>query len=134
MNNYTKPLPSRQIEDSLRGTIYDPYVRFIVWEGIRQWWKPDLLHWLDCPSSAVAGDNTDEWGVWKTLKEMNQWTFSRHVSRLPIKMSKLEAEEYSPCTLSWATPIHNLTCHYVFPPRKFPFVYTHLNRSKLLPH
>jgi hypothetical protein len=49
LSNYTTPLPSRQIESSLLGAIFDPYVRFIVWEGIRQWWREDLEHWLACP-------------------------------------------------------------------------------------
>lgn len=41
---------SKQIESQLLGAIFDPYVRFIVWEGIRTWWKPSLATWLECPS------------------------------------------------------------------------------------
>jgi len=44
---------SKQIESQLLGTIFDPYVRFIIWEGIREWWKPSLEQWLECP---VDGD------------------------------------------------------------------------------
>ncbi|WRT66311.1 uncharacterized protein IL334_003266 [Kwoniella shivajii] len=51
LGNYTSPLPSKQIEDSLLGAIFDPYVRWIVWEGIRLWWRSDLEEWLSCPSS-----------------------------------------------------------------------------------
>ena len=40
---------SKQIESSLLGAIFDPYVRFIVWEGIRRWWIKDLPDWLGCP-------------------------------------------------------------------------------------
>ncbi|WVF71544.1 hypothetical protein IAT40_006352 [Kwoniella sp. CBS 6097] len=50
LGNYTSPVPSKQIEDALLGTIFDPYVRFIVWEGIRLWWQSDLQEWLECPS------------------------------------------------------------------------------------
>ena len=32
--NYTVPLPFPQIEYNLRGAIYDPYVRRVMWEGI----------------------------------------------------------------------------------------------------
>lgn len=39
LRNYTQPLPSRQIESALRGSIYDSYVRFILWEGVRLWWR-----------------------------------------------------------------------------------------------
>jgi len=41
---------SKQIESQLLGAIFDPYVRFIIWEGIRTWWKPSLEQWLECPS------------------------------------------------------------------------------------
>ena len=41
---------SRQIEDALPGAIFDPYVRWIVWEGIREWWREDLPTWLACPA------------------------------------------------------------------------------------
>ncbi|OCF40341.1 nuclease I [Kwoniella heveanensis CBS 569] len=51
LGNYTSPVPSKQIEDALLGTIFDPYVRFIVWEGIRLWWQSDLEEWLECPAS-----------------------------------------------------------------------------------
>ncbi|ORX36722.1 phospholipase C/P1 nuclease domain-containing protein [Kockovaella imperatae] len=50
ISNYTSPLPSRQIEDALPGAIFDPYVRWIVWEGIRQWWRDELPEWLTCPA------------------------------------------------------------------------------------
>jgi len=43
-------IPSKQIESQLLGAIFDPYVRFIIWEGIRTWWKPSLEQWLECPS------------------------------------------------------------------------------------
>ncbi|GMK59171.1 hypothetical protein CspeluHIS016_0701860 [Cutaneotrichosporon spelunceum] len=53
LGNYTTPLPSKQIESALPGAIFDPYVRWIVWEGIREWWRDDLESWLECP---VDGD------------------------------------------------------------------------------
>lgn len=50
LSNYTTPLPSKQIEDNLPGAIFDSYVRWIVWEGIREWWADDLDEWLACPA------------------------------------------------------------------------------------
>ena len=44
------PFFSKQIESNLLGAIFDPYVRWIVWEGIRQWWRDDLESWLACPA------------------------------------------------------------------------------------
>lgn len=40
----------KQVESALLGAIFDPYVRFIVWEGLREWWKTDLESWLACPA------------------------------------------------------------------------------------
>ncbi|WVW83859.1 hypothetical protein I302_105881 [Kwoniella bestiolae CBS 10118] len=50
LTNYTSPLPNKQIESNLLGAIFDPYVRWIVWEGIREWWRSDLESWLECPA------------------------------------------------------------------------------------
>jgi hypothetical protein len=33
------------------GAIFDPYVRFIIWEGIRTWWPQSIEGWLKCPST-----------------------------------------------------------------------------------
>jgi hypothetical protein len=52
LTNYTQPLPSRSIESALRGAIYDPYVRWITWEGILGWWKDEFKSWAACPSSS----------------------------------------------------------------------------------
>ncbi|KAL7421838.1 hypothetical protein Q5752_003609 [Cryptotrichosporon argae] len=53
LSNYTTPVPSKQVESALLGAIFDPYVRFIVWEGIREWWRDSLAEWVSCPA---AGD------------------------------------------------------------------------------
>lgn len=42
---------SKQIESSLPGAIFDPYVRFIVYEGLRTWWAESIPEWLACPAS-----------------------------------------------------------------------------------
>jgi len=54
LTNYTEPLPSRIIESALRGAIYDSYVRFIVWEGILQWWRDEYQTWPSCPPTTSA--------------------------------------------------------------------------------
>ena len=48
--NYTHPLPISRIEDALRGTIYDPYVRKIMHEGVLDRFEEDIDGWLACPS------------------------------------------------------------------------------------
>jgi len=48
-HNYTRPLPLPHVEFNLRNTIYDPYIRRIMWEGILGKWKDEIPSWLDCP-------------------------------------------------------------------------------------
>lgn len=50
LGNYTTQLPNDEIEAELPGAIYDPYVRFIVWESIREWWRESIDDWLACPA------------------------------------------------------------------------------------
>lgn len=51
MDNYTSPTSNKQLEKALRGARYDPYVRFIVQEGIRGWWAGDVeATWAGCPA------------------------------------------------------------------------------------
>lgn len=87
LTNYTRPLPSPQIESALRGSIYDSYVRWILWEGVRVWWRDELADWLACPRSSAAS--------------------GQHV---------LGGASFTPCSFAWAAPAHNITCSYVFPP------------------
>lgn len=49
--NYTEPLPSERIEGALRGTIYDPFIRKIMHEGILDRFDDKIDDWLACPSS-----------------------------------------------------------------------------------
>ena len=99
IHNYTRPLPSRQIESALSGAIYDPYVRWLVWEGIGKWWKNDLEDWLACDSPTLASGES-------------QTVFA---SPLPSRMQM--ALDRVVCPLTWAPPVHNYCCSHVFPPK-----------------
>ncbi|KAG6838327.1 hypothetical protein H0H87_003370, partial [Tephrocybe sp. NHM501043] len=66
--NYTHPLPSQQIEFSLRGTIYDSYVRRIMWEGILSQWASEIPAWLSCPAPSPPDAS-----LWQTL--LSAFTF-----------------------------------------------------------
>lgn len=57
--NYTRPLPLPAVEYNLRGAIYDPYIRRIVWQGLRGIWSPKLESWLDCPSGFSKDSDAD---------------------------------------------------------------------------
>jgi len=102
LHNYTQPLPSDQIEDVLKGAIYDSYVRWIIWEGVRVWWKKDINDWIDCSSTHVLG------------QQNSQQIFSPSGS----KTSKFSyADSPDSCSVEWATEIHKtVTCPLAFPP------------------
>ncbi|KAF9805624.1 hypothetical protein IEO21_08995 [Rhodonia placenta] len=62
--NYTWPLPDmRGVEAHLRGAIYDPYIRRIIYEGFGTdavaGRFTDVEEWLDCPA-----DDSDAGGKW----------------------------------------------------------------------
>ncbi|KAG6840558.1 hypothetical protein C0991_005834 [Blastosporella zonata] len=95
--NYTRPLPSRQIEFALRGTIYDSYVRRIMWEGILSQWASELPSWLSCPTPSATGGS-----FWQTV--LSTFTFNPS-----------ETDDATLCPYHWAQPIHALNCEFVWP-------------------
>ncbi|KAK9895009.1 phospholipase C/P1 nuclease [Cystobasidium minutum MCA 4210] len=100
LHNYTQPLPSRQVESALTGSIYDSYVRWIVWEGIRDWWNKDLESWLACPVDDYTGAATSAQHI---LGAPNN-------DRLGTRVSGVV------CPLAWAKEPHSYNCGYVYPP------------------
>jgi hypothetical protein len=102
LHNYTQPLPSRQIESALTGSIYDSYVRWIVWEGIRKWWNKDLESWLDCP--------TDAFHVDPAPTSAQTILGGPSDSRVKAMMAGVV------CPSSWAKEPHTFNCGYVYPP------------------
>ncbi|GAA5836968.1 hypothetical protein JCM9279_007720 [Rhodotorula babjevae] len=92
-SNYTSPLPSQQIESALTGRIYDPYIRLLLWEGVRTWWRTSLPGWFTCapsPSSALPP----------------------HPAQLVLGGSPAKA---TVCPVTWATETHKTTCAMGFP-------------------
>ncbi|KAG6850297.1 hypothetical protein H0H93_015239 [Arthromyces matolae] len=95
--NYSYPLPSRQIESALRGTIYDSYVRRIMWEGILSQWSSELSDWLTCPTTSFTPPS-----FWQ--KVLSGFTFD-----------PTDTDDDSLCPYHWAQPIHALNCDLVWP-------------------
>jgi len=91
--NYTVPLPYPRIENALRDTIYDPYIRQIMWEGVMSKWKDDIDDWLVCPTPVRAANQ----GQTPMFGEENQ-------------------DDEVVCPYAWAKPIHELNCAIVWPP------------------
>lgn len=94
-HNYTRPLPSDQIESQLRHTIYDPYIRLILWEGVRVWWRESLNSWFTCPTPSILDQNPS-----------SQLAFTSKLTR-DVSMSV--------CAETWARETHKITCGMVFP-------------------
>ena len=106
--NYTRPLPSPQIEFALRGTIYDPYVRRIMHEGILGKWRDEIPEWLSCPptstSASPSPDSPSGGGLWQQV--MSLW-LTRGVAD--------QTDDEMMCPYHWAKPIHALNCELIWP-------------------
>ncbi|GAA5986624.1 hypothetical protein JCM11641_005169 [Rhodosporidiobolus odoratus] len=98
--NYTSPLPSSQIESALIGRIYDPYIRLLLWEGVRSWYRSSLSTWLSCDASASLSASASA--------SPDQVTFSSAVG------SEKRIEDVV-CPVRWATETHKVTCGFAFP-------------------
>ncbi|EJU01173.1 phospholipase C/P1 nuclease [Dacryopinax primogenitus] len=117
LSNYTRPLPSTRIESALRGSIFDPYVRWIVWEGIRGWWADEYLAWPTCPAdgdldpSLLIPHNLDENSPDFPVHSLANQAIFNVGPKTPIDPVDLPI-----CPLAWATTLHPLNCQYVWPP------------------
>lgn len=104
-HNYTRPLPSPQVEAALRGAIYDPYIRSIVWEGLVHTWKDDLEEWITCPTLDARDPISS-------------------ADQLPLGFSPANAvghdvrrwDDEFVCPYHWAKPTAALNCKVTFPP------------------
>ncbi|KAF8200046.1 phospholipase C/P1 nuclease domain-containing protein [Mycena galopus ATCC 62051] len=90
---YSRPLPSAKIEQALRGTIYDSYVRMIMWEGILGEWAQQIPDWLSCPAldATLSPQGFSPWA---------------HLGGTDDRVV---------CPHHWAMPIHALNCELVWP-------------------
>jgi len=88
------------IEIHLRGDQYDPLIRKVLVEGINQTWAGEVESWIQCPtishSSSRPGDSDDQ-----TILQP-QWQAS-------------DTDDGAVCPWHWASPIHQLTCDWVWP-------------------
>ncbi|BGP19391.1 hypothetical protein JCM10213_000628 [Rhodosporidiobolus nylandii] len=98
--NYTRPLPSSQIESALTGRIYDPFIRLLLWEGVRSWYRLALPEWLDCGATVSASSSTSS---------SEQITFSSSSTDDEPKIEDVV------CPIRWATETHKVTCELAFP-------------------
>ncbi|KAG6332338.1 hypothetical protein ID866_6748 [Astraeus odoratus] len=104
-SNYTRPLPLPDVENHLRGTIYDPYIRRLVWEGILGKYDAELSSWLTCPAS-------------ERLRVLPLPRWQRIMLWLiggETRDGGLNVDDEIVCPYHWAQPIHALNCDIVWP-------------------
>ncbi|QRW23541.1 S1/P1 nuclease [Rhizoctonia solani] len=141
--NYTIPLPThptpsfppeaiernRQIESVLHGAIYDPYVRWIVLEGIYGWWTDELEEWTTCPQfdltskKPVIPVNPTSFGGLVEPEEERKFVIrgsrrgqtvlapKEHAFGLPFE----DPSDVPVCPYHWSAPIHKLNCDFIWP-------------------
>lgn len=109
--NYTRPLPLPAVESQLRGAIYDPYIRRIVWEGIMGKYHDKLESWLTCPADPPVQTVQSSWEQWLS------WALGRRIVSWISSSTDggLNTDDDTLCPFYWATPIHALNCQIVFP-------------------
>lgn len=107
-HNYTRPLPSPDVEAALRGTIYDPYVRSIVWEGLEHEWKDELEEWISCPSNKLYS---------QLDRSQDSDQSQIHLSEGGGGRTNLTRwDDDFVCPYHWAKPTAQINCDIAFPP------------------
>jgi len=100
-HNYTRPIPDHEIEKHLRGAIYDPLIRKIVVDGIGGRWQDEVNSWLECPGQ----QDPEPLSLWQQTRQLvvgRAWSPS-------------DTDDEAVCPYHWATPIHEMTCEWIWP-------------------
>ncbi|KIJ29270.1 hypothetical protein M422DRAFT_37004 [Sphaerobolus stellatus SS14] len=110
---YENPLPNPQVESALRGAIYDPYIRQIIWEGVLNEWADEVQEWTQCPSSFEDVPNF--------YPEYAGSEFRTQPGQIPLNALRASSPKVPPtddatvCPFTWGQPIHALNCEIVWP-------------------
>ncbi|PWZ01021.1 phospholipase C/P1 nuclease [Testicularia cyperi] len=113
LSNYTSKFPSGRIESALVGTRYDPYIRWMLKEGLGQpatksqpmqgWWSDESQEWHTCSSKRQADTLQD------LLQQGEQLAFSSVPDPTLVDDTDLPL-----CPYEWTKPMHPLVCRYAF--------------------
>jgi hypothetical protein len=128
---YTQPIAAPALESSLRGAIYDPYIRRIVWEGLgvkthKARWSSETNSWLDCPgASSSASSASSDWEQHDEIEFVHGEAVVVLVPAVTAPRKKKPQPGGGPpstsdsdtlCPYAWGAPIHALNCGVVWPP------------------
>jgi len=119
---YSKPIHAPALKSSLHGTIYNPYVHRIYWEGLgadqqsRRWGSEADL-WLSCPP-APSFEFVPTQPLEPQLQEVLVGGAATAPQRKPRVGSGLPTTSDLDilCPYAWAAPIQVLNCSIVWPP------------------
>ncbi|KAL4078172.1 S1/P1 nuclease [Scleroderma yunnanense] len=104
-SNYSYPLPLPDVESNLRGTIYDPYIRRLVWEGILRKYEGELSSWVTCPAAnRLRVLPLPRW------QRILLWFVGSTTDP-----SGLGVDDEIICPYHWAKSVHALNCEIVWP-------------------
>ncbi len=106
---YHKAIAAPALESALRGAIYDPFIRIIVWEGIGVGhgtgrWESEADSWLACPASSSSSN------------PQRVFTAPRRPPPRGPSGPPATSDTATLCPYAWAAPIHQLNCDVVWPP------------------
>jgi len=109
--NYSRPLPYPAIENALRGTIYDSYVRRIMWEGTLDKWADEIDDWLSCSTPTTESSVMEPDGIWqKVLSGLSSF------NTLFMKQGvEINPDGDVVCPYFWSQPLSALNCDIVWP-------------------
>ncbi|CAL1708981.1 unnamed protein product [Somion occarium] len=109
--NYTHPFPAGtsdvDIESHLRGTIYDPYVRRVVYEGFgtgpaRGRFTEESQEWLSCPQG----------------QQSSFWASAQTFLGLRTAGDERRWDDDVLCPYAWAKELQKLNCEFPIWPRE----------------
>ncbi|KAF9480931.1 phospholipase C/P1 nuclease [Pholiota conissans] len=115
-SNYSRPLPYPKIERALRGTIYDSYIRRIMWEGLLHPWAGNAAEWLSCAADAEPTEPSDL----MNSGLLGAWQSAYRATQKMVATFMRDGVEIMPdgpvlCPHHWAKPLHQLNCEIVWP-------------------
>ncbi|CAE6490197.1 unnamed protein product [Rhizoctonia solani] len=89
---------NQHIEAALRGLNYDPYIRYILLEGVYKNWAEETKKWTACPATSEMDLGA---GAQPVLVDTSEF--------------KDPADLPTVCPLHWATETHPLLCTFIWP-------------------
>jgi len=100
---YNHPLPDQDIESHLKGAIYDPFIRKVVWEGLGNKWVDEVESWIQCP--AVPEPREVQVSFWDQTKQLF----------LGGSVKGVVIDDEVVCPYHWSKTIHQMNCDFIWP-------------------